>query len=77
MPVAALKWCNLGSFWCAEMVHQRGGSTCAVEDVEQVLTLTDQGLSQRKIADATGIGSSTVGRMQKTAAELDEPVPVA
>lgn len=61
----------------AEMVHQRGGFTCAVEDVEQVLTLTDQGLSQRKIADATGIGSSTVGRMQKTAAELDEPVPVA
>ncbi|SHX65975.1 Protein of uncharacterised function (DUF2637) [Mycobacteroides abscessus subsp. abscessus] len=61
----------------AEMVHQRGGFTCAVEDVERVLALTDQGLSQRKIADATGIGSSTVGRMQKTAAELDEPVPVA
>ncbi len=43
-----------------------------VEMVAEVLTLTAAGGSQRKVATATGVSASTVGRIVQAARELDE-----
>ncbi|SKM35796.1 Uncharacterised protein [Mycobacteroides abscessus subsp. abscessus] len=61
----------------AERLVEAGRTTATVAQVEQVLRLTAEGVSQRSIADAVGISASAVGRIQERAREMTEPAPVA
>lgn len=61
----------------AERLVEAGRTTATVDQVEQVLRRTAQGMSQRSISEAVGISSTTVGRIQAAARDLAETVPVA
>jgi hypothetical protein len=54
----------------AEQLVSQGRTNATVEQVEQVLAMTAEGASQRVIAQAVGISSTAVGRIQAAAREL-------
>lgn len=61
----------------AERLVEQGRFSQPVELLERALALRSAGQSQRAIADALGIGATTVGRIHKAADEITALVPTA
>lgn len=61
----------------AELLVEQGRFSQPVELLERALALRSAGQSQRQIADALGIGATTVGRIHKAADEITALVPTA